>query len=218
MRSAILSLSGGLDSTTVLAWLLDAGIQPLCYWFDYGSKHNPFERDAVQNVARYYGVSVTALDLREGFRGLRSNLLLSGGDIPEGHYTDASMSQTVVPGRNLIFLSYAAAVAESTGASHVALGVHQGDHAIYPDCRREFIKAADSVVYLSSGGKVQVLAPFLDGSKVDIVRWGLDHQVPYIFTRTCYKNQSHPCGKCGSCVERLEAFHLNGTHDPVAYA
>lgn len=215
MRTAVLSLSGGLDSTTVLAWLVAAGIKPLCYWFDYGSKHNPYERTAVSRIADHYGASLTLLDLREAFAGLKSNLLLGGGDIPEGHYTDSSMSQTVVPGRNLIFLSYAAAVAESTGAQYIALGIHQGDHAIYPDCRREFFKAADTAIYLSTAGKVQVLAPFIDGDKTDIVRWGLANNVPYQWTRTCYKNQPHPCGKCGACVERAEAFRLNGASDPA---
>lgn len=217
MSKVFVSLSGGLDSTTVLAHVLAHGHEPVCYWFNYGSKHNPYELEAVERIANVYDIPVHMLDLRGTFAGFTSNLLQSGGDIPEGHYTDATMSRTVVPGRNAIFIAIAAGLAESRGAEFIALGIHQGDHAIYPDCRREFFKAMDTAIYLSSGGKVQLMAPFLDVDKRGIVTYGLERKVPYILTRTCYKNQVKPCGKCGACVERLEAFAFNNVTDPVEY-
>lgn len=147
-----------------------------------------------------------------------SNLLLAcGQEIPEGPYQEESMKKTIVPGRNLIFAAIMAGLAESVGASAIALAVHSGDHAIYPDCRPEFIKALDSVIYLSSSRKVEVIAPFLNQDKADILRVGIRLQVPYNLTRSCYKNQDTSCGKCGTCIERLEAFQKIGIQDPIKY-
>jgi len=143
--------------------------------------------------------------------------LLTGGDIPEGHYEDESMSRTVVPGRNIIFASILTGVAWSLGAEEVWLGIHQGDHAIYPDCRPEFYRAMNEAVTLGTDGKVVLKAPFLDTNKTGILRRGLFLNVPYGYTRTCYKEQEIACGKCGSCQERLEAFAECGLTDPVEY-
>ena len=142
---------------------------------------------------------------------------MSGGEIPEGHYNDATMSQTVVPGRNLMFASILAGYAESIGFNRIALGVHKGDHEIYPDCRKEFVKALDSCIYLSTDKSVEVYTPLIDMDKIEIVQEGLDLEVPYHLTRTCYKDQERSCGVCGSCVERLEAFKLNNVKDPIEY-
>ncbi len=160
---------------------------------------------------------MTRIDLTGVMAGFKSALMKDGGDIPEGHYTDESMSATVVPGRNIIFLSILAGAAWSAGATMIAIGVHKGDHAIYPDCREQFIAAMSTAIFSGTDGRVCVSAPFRDMDKISILKWGLEHDVPYTLTRTCYKDQVVSCGKCGSCVERLEAFELNEIEDPIPY-
>ena len=123
------------------------------------------------------------------------------------------MKLTVVPGRNTIFASIMMGLAESLGASVIALGIHQGDHAIYPDCRREFYKAMGHAILLGTDDRVELVAPFIDTDKTGIAKWGLEHNVPYHLTRTCYTDEPDPCGKCGACIERAEAFRLNGAPD-----
>lgn len=217
-----MGLSGGMDSVTLLAHLLHEGYDVFACIFSYGSKHNVYENKAARNVIEYYQkqgapVREVFLDISGVTTLFKSDLLLSGGEIPEGHYEAESMKSTVVPGRNLIFTSIMAGLAESVGAVAVALGVHSGDHHIYPDCRPEFIKSADTTVYLSSDKKVQIVTPFTNYTKLGILRVGYNLFVPYELTRTCYKNQELSCGKCGSCQERLEAFALFGKTDPIQY-
>ena len=206
-----------MDSTAVLAYLIDQGDEVECFGFEYGSKHNPYEQEAARAVASFYRVPFTLIDLSAITPHLQSNLLKSGGSIPEGHYNDKSMSLTVVPGRNIIFLSILAGIAWSRQASKIAIGIHQGDHAIYPDCRLSFFAAMSDAVTEGTDGKVEILAPFIRFDKGGIVKWGLEHEVPFHLTRTCYKDQPTACGKCGSCQERLEAFTNNNVKDP-AYA
>jgi len=216
----IISLSGGIDSTTVLAWALARGYEVMPVSFYYASKHNRYENEAAKQVTTYYGLEndLSFINLSEMMHLFKSDLLLTGGAIPEGYYEDKSMAQTVVPARNMIFLSILAGIAESQEAEAIAFGAHQGDHAIYPDCRIEFYKAVDLTIFLATGGKVQTLAPFIETDKTGIVKWGLKHDVPFHLTRTCYKSQELACGVCGACRERLEAFRLNNTQDPVKYA
>ena len=212
----IVSLSGGIDSTTVLAHaLLLSEVQAV--GFRYGSKHNEYENRAAQAVAKHYGVSFRLIDLTPVFDGFTSALMKSGEEIPEGHYEDESMSKTVVPGRNIIFSSVLSGVAWSVGASEVWLGIHSGDHAIYPDCRPGFYEAMAHAVKLGTGDRVNLKAPFLHVDKGEILKWGVEHDIPYHLTRTCYKDQELACGKCGSCVERLEACASLGVDDPVRY-
>jgi len=216
---AIVSLSGGLDSTVLLAQVL-RDIRPndlMAVAFYYGSKHNQYENQAASQIAGYYEVSFRLIDLSGVMAGFRSDLLLSGGDIPEGHYEAESMRQTVVPCRNLIFASVLAGLAESVGAATMYLGVHAGDHFIYPDCRPRFIDAAREAIAAATDGKVSLRVPFLQLTKDDIVREGLLLNVPFALTRTCYKAQPLACGKCGSCQERLTAFAANNTEDPLSY-
>ncbi len=217
MKKAVLALSGGMDSTTVLAWLLNQKYDVVCVSFNYGSKHNPYENKAALEVAKHYDVKIQEIDMRGIMKGFQSNLLTSGGDIPEGHYNDSTMSKTVVPARNIIFLSILAGVAWSNGASKIAIGIHQGDHAIYADCRTEFYKAMDTAIFLGTDRKVDIMAPFVETDKTGIIEWGFEHNVPYHLTRTCYKAQEISCGKCGSCIERLEAFQFHKIKDPISY-
>lgn len=216
-QRALVSLSGGMDSSTVLAHALDSNRKCITYFCGYGSKHNCFEAIAARRVADHYGVEFVIVDLTEVGTHLKSDLLHSGGDIPEGHYEEESMRQTVVPGRNMIFASVLSGIAWSRECSEVWLGIHAGDHFIYPDCRPEFFEAMSRAVELGSDGKVKLVAPYLQKKKADILKHGLLMGVPYQHTRTCYKYQHTACGKCGSCQERLEAFKLNGVEDSLTY-
>jgi 7-cyano-7-deazaguanine synthase len=185
--------------------------------FNYGSKHNPYELGCAADLAFYYKVPHSLMDLQPVMFTFDSALLKDGGDIPEGHYSDESMKATVVPCRNLIFGSILAGIAESNNCNVIMLGVHAGDHAIYPDCRPEFVSAFSNTVAQATNGMVSVGAPFLYMSKIQIVTEGLQLGVPYHLTRTCYKDQPVACGKCGSCNERLEAFLENKIADPIEY-
>ncbi|GFO65889.1 7-cyano-7-deazaguanine synthase QueC [Geomonas paludis] len=218
----VLALSGGLDSSTLCGYYLDKGYEVIPVTFNYGAKHNRYENEACIAVARHFGLSAPVLlDLKFIRELFRSDLLLSGSAVPEGHYTDQSMAATVVPARNLIFASIVAGYADSIDAEVISLGVHGGDHHIYPDCRPAFVSSLNTSVMLATDGKVRVDAPFLYYTKGEILRMGMalpTVRVPYEMTRTCYKDQLLSCGKCGSCVERLEAFAELGVTDPIKYA
>lgn len=213
----VLSLSGGMDSTTLLSKLLDQSHQVYPFQFVYGSKHNPWECEAVNKISQHYAIEVPVIDLSAPFEQIQSDLLKSGGDIPEGHYNDSNMSKTVVPGRNSIFIAFLTGIAESIKADYVALGIHSGDHHIYPDCRPEYFRQMKKAMLLASDFKVELIAPFLDMNKTSIISLGMNLETPYHLTRTCYKDQPVACGRCGSCQERMEAFFNNGLEDPVEY-
>jgi len=215
---AVLSLSGGMDSATLFASMIESGRKVVrAVGFCYGSKHNSYENAAAANLASHYSVPYDLVDLNNVGALLRSNLLRQGGPIPEGHYEAKSMEQTVVPGRNLIFASILSGLAWSTDAVEVWMGVHSGDHAIYPDCRPDFVSAMAAAIHYGTDGRIKLMTPFLNMNKNSILEYGLRYQVPYILTRTCYKDQPVACGKCGSCQERLAAFAANGLPDPIEY-
>lgn len=217
-QRCVISLSGGMDSATLIAYAKEHEIEiAQAVGFTYGSKHNKYENQAAQDLASYYQVPYRLVDLSAAFAPMKSNLLLSGGDIPEGHYEAPTMAQTVVPCRNLVFLSILAGVAESMEADMVLLGIHSGDHAIYPDCRPAFYNSADKTVRWATDNAVRLEAPFLHGDKASILSYGMALGVPYNLTRTCYKDQAVACGKCGSCQERLMGFAAIGAEDPIAY-
>lgn len=226
-KVVVIGLSGGMDSATLLGYLLDQGYSVHCCVFSYGSKHNKYENDSARQIVYHYEilfgkdrVSYHYFNLELIMNDFQSALMLSGEDIPEGHYNDENMKKTVVPGRNLIFSSIMAGLAESIGAEAIALGVHSGDHHIYPDCRPDFIRCLQYTIKFSTEGQVGVLTPFQKMDKaaiLDIGYKGVSNQVPYSLTRTCYKNQELSCGKCGSCRERLEAFEAIGIPDPIRY-
>ncbi len=213
----VMALSGGMDSAVLLATALDRGLKVIPVTFLYGSKHSSYEYAMVLKLCHHYKLGVEVIHLEEAFKRFQSNLLLEGGAIPEGHYEHESMKQTVVPSRNMIFISILSGLAESMGAGEVWLGIHAGDHAIYPDCRPNFFYSMQSTVAYASDFKVKLIAPFLEIKKGDIVRLGLGLDVPFHYTRTCYANQQVACGRCGSCSERREAFVLNSAVDPIPY-
>jgi 7-cyano-7-deazaguanine synthase len=218
-RSCILALSGGMDSGTLLAQCMQVyygKVQTVS--FIYGSKHSVYEMDAAVELVSFYKVKHDVIDISTVGFFLSSNLLKSGGGVPEGHYQEESMKQTVVPARNMIFISILAGIAESRGITDVVIGIHAGDHTIYPDCRPEFYMYMKGAVQKATDEKVTLKAPFLHLDKAQILEWGLANQVPYMLTRTCYKEQAIPCGFCGACQERKEAFDINKTIDPITYA
>ncbi len=217
MSKAIVSLSGGMDSATVLGRAIAVGREVECFGFVYGAKHNKYENAAAKALADHYKVPFWLIDLSGAMAGFKSNLLLSGGEIPEGHYEAPSMSLTVVPGRNSIFATVLLGLAQSRGAEQVWLGIHAGDHAIYPDCRPKWFSALSDLYQAASEGAVRPVAPFIGHDKGEILKEGLAMKVPYHLTRTCYKDQPISCQKCGSCTERLESFQKCGAVDPIPY-
>ena len=216
---ALISLSGGLDSATLLGQLVkeQGNKNVIGVSFNYGSKHNAYELHAVSLLALHYNIEIINIEMTNITKHFESNLLKTGGEIPEGHYEEESMKTTVVPARNMIFASILTGLAISKKANTVYLGIHAGDHAIYPDCRPEFYWKMKDAIYAASAGEVFLQAPFLMLNKKQIVTFGDIAEVPFHLTRTCYKDQPIACGKCGSCVERLEAFKLNELKDPVSY-
>lgn len=186
--------------------------------FHYGSKHNDREIPFAQHHARALGLRHEVVRLDFVDRLFASALLASGGAIPDGHYEEATMQQTVVPFRNGIMLAIAAGVAESAGADGVVIAAHSGDHAIYPDCREPFMQAMADAIRLGTYAGVRVLRPFIALDKGRIAARGAALGVDFAQTWSCYKGGDIHCGRCGTCVERREAFLVAGLPDPTAYA
>jgi 7-cyano-7-deazaguanine synthase len=219
--TAVTVVSGGLDST-VLAYHLRADCWDLrLLSFDYGQRH-ACELEFARLLAAGLGARHDIVDLRSAGTLLTGSALTDEVvEVPEGHYTDDSMRATVVANRNAIFVSLAVGVAVAEGAGAVGLGVHAGDHPIYPDCRPEFVAGAERLALVANEGFMtegfRLLTPFLYWSKADIVRRGAELGVPFADTWSCYRGESRHCGRCGTCVERREAFELAGIPDPTDY-
>lgn len=213
----ILIYSGGMDSTVLLYQLLNEGNEVKALSVDYGQRHKK-EIDAARAIADRLGVEHRVADLT-GITSMLggSSLTSSDIDVPEGHYAEDNMKATVVPNRNMIMLSVAAGWAISTKCDSISYAAHSGDHAIYPDCREEFAQAVDQAIQLADWHKVVLNRPFVGSTKADIVALGTKLGVPFEDTWSCYKGGSLHCGRCGTCVERREAFHLAGVEDPTPY-
>ena len=216
MKSLVL-LSGGIDSVTALYWAAKDHEVVGCVSFDYGSKHNHKEIPMAAWHAQKLGVAHEVISLDFVNRLFASDLLKSGGDIPDGHYEEPSMKSTVVPFRNGIMLSVACGLAESREADALVIAAHSGDHAIYPDCREPFMEAMAAAMKHGTYAGIELLRPFIDCDKTEIVRRGEALTVDYAMTWSCYKGGAIHCGKCGTCVERQEAFRLAGVADPTVY-
>jgi len=210
--------SGGMDSVTALYWARAEHTVAAAVSFDYGSKHNPRELPFAAAHAAGIGVRHEIVPLRFMDRLFASGLLASGGNIPEGHYEAENMKQTVVPFRNAIMLSIAAGFAESIGAEGLVIAAHGGDHAIYPDCREDFMRAMGDAMRLGTYAGIRLLRPFIALNKGAIAALGARFGVDYAQTYSCYKGGPVHCGKCGTCVERREAFAQAGLVDPTVYA
>ncbi len=219
----VLIFSGGLDSSTLLWYLAkvegDRDIHALT--FNYGQRHAK-EVEHAKRVVEYakeeLGVRVEhrIVDITSIRELISVGALTGDGDVPKAHYEDEVQRGTIVPNRNMILLSIAVGYAVKIGEKFVYYSAHRGDHANYPDCRKEFVKAFDTAVYLANiFTPVEVRAPFIDMNKADIVRLGLKLGVPYHLTWSCYEGKERPCLSCGACVERTEAFLLNGVKDPL---
>ena len=210
-------LSGGMDSVTALYQARRDHEVVACLSFDYGAKHNARELPMAILHARRHGIPhhTVALDFIE--RLFQSDLLCSGGEIPDGHYAAESMRRTVVPFRNGIMLAVAAGIAESSGAEGVVIAAHAGDHAIYPDCREPFMRAMGEAIAAGTYAKIRLLRPFIAMDKAGIARRGAELGVDFAQTWSCYKGGALHCGVCGTCVERREAFQLAGLSEPTQY-
>ena len=215
MKDSIIIVSGGMDSVTLLYDYKDRialGIS-----FDYGSNHNAKEIPFAKLHCERLGIKHITIPLDFMHQYFKSSLLEGADAIPEGHYQDENMKSTVVPFRNGIMLAIAAGMAESYGLSHVMIANHGGDHAIYPDCRPEFISAMSNATEAGSYNGVTVLAPYTNITKGDIARRGKELGLDYNETWSCYKGGEKHCGKCGTCVERKEALHYAGIEDTTEY-
>lgn len=209
--------SGGMDSVVALHWARRHHAVRAVLSFDYGAKHNHCELPFAAAHARDLGLPHHVVPL--GFIGehFASDLLKSGGDIPEGHYADENMKRTVVPFRNGIMLAVAGGFAESVGAEGLVIAAHGGDHAIYPDCREDFMRAMGDALRLGTYAGIALLRPFIAHDKAAIAAEGARLGVDFARTWSCYKGGEAHCGRCGTCVERREAFQRAGVPDPTEY-
>ncbi len=220
MQTVVAILSGGLDSTVMLADLIAADhcevVEAIS--FDYGQRHATMELASAVRVA--LALNVTHKIIQLPLRDALSSALTGHGDIPEGHYEHESMKATVVPNRNMILLAVAAGRAMSLKANAVAYGAHAGDHAVYADCRPSFVNLVRQAVSQASYEPIDVMAPYLRLRKEDIVARARDLGVLDLVAKTysCYTGRDAHCGKCGTCTERREAFALAGVDDPTVYA
>ncbi|MCM1450055.1 MAG: 7-cyano-7-deazaguanine synthase QueC [Clostridiales bacterium] len=214
-KIALLVLSGGMDSTTMLYEFKDRIAAAVN--FSYGSNHNERERECARYHCRLLGIELIEIDLDFMKTYFESSLLQGADAIPDGHYADENMRSTVVPFRNGIMLSIAAGLAESRHLKEVMLANHGGDHAIYPDCRDGFIKAMDSAIESGTYDGIHLYAPYTDISKTDIARKGAALGIDYSLTYSCYKGGETHCGSCGTCVERREALEQAGIKDTTIY-
>lgn len=218
-ENTIVLLSGGLDSSTALGMAVEANGKEsvLALSILYGQKHK-VEQEAARNVADVYGVGFTTLsiDLPKG----DSVLMHHEAEMPQVSYAELKgVSPTYVPFRNGTMLSHAAALALDRGASAIWAGMHAEDAQdwAYPDCSAEFIGAMQNAIYVGTYHRVRLIAPFTYSTKADIVRKGIELRVPYYLTHSCYEGRRIACGKCPTCLSRLEAFKANGIVDPIEY-
>ncbi len=222
---AMVLFSGGVDSTTCLAQAVKkhGASEVLALSIYYGQRHQK-EIESAEKLVKYYGVKWQTLDLSRIFADSSCSLLQGSSDeIPKGSYedqlkeTDGAPVSTYVPFRNGLFLASAASIALSHGCKVIYYGPHADDAAgnAYPDCSTVFNDAMSKAIYEGSGKQVQIEAPFVEMTKKDIVKLGLELGVPYELTWSCYEGGDKPCGQCGTCRDRAEAFRANGVTDPI---
>ena len=215
MKDAVIIISGGMDSTTLLYEYKDEIAMAIT--FDYGSTQNGRERVCAVTHCQRLGIKHIVIQLEFMFRYFKSALLGNPEDIPEGDYNDESMKSTVVPFRNGIMLAVAAGVAESNGLKRVMIANHAGDHSIYPDCRPGFINAMSEAMSAGTYKNITVFAPYTYLSKKEIAEHGKALGIDYSETYSCYKGGEKHCGKCGTCRERIEALRAAGIDDKTEY-
>ncbi|KAF7786892.1 7-cyano-7-deazaguanine synthase [Pseudoalteromonas rubra] len=215
-EKVVVIYSGGMDSYTVLNKALKSGYEVYALSFNYGQRHVK-ELEVARQACDELGVAHKIVDISAINQLIGGSSLTDDIEVPEGHYEEESMKSTVVPNRNMILLSLAVGYAVSLKASKVFYGAHSGDHAIYPDCRPEFVKKMDDVCRIANYEEIEIVCPYLNNSKIEILTDGLKMGLDYSKTWTCYNGREKACGKCGACQERLEAFTLNQASDPLPY-
>jgi len=215
MKDSIIILSGGMDSVTMLYDYADS--IALALSFDYGSNHNSKELPMAAYHCERLRIEHIIIPLGFIKQYFHSSLLSGSKDIPEGNYDDENMRSTVVPFRNGIMLSIAAGMAEDRKLGRILMANHGGDHAIYPDCRPEFVDAMGGAVRNGTYNHVELFTPYTHLSKSDIARRGKELGIDYSKTWSCYKGGEKHCGKCGTCQERHQAMLDVGIDDPTDY-
>ena len=219
-------LSGGLDSTTVLAIALKQGYEPITLCFDYGQRHR-IELEKSRVLSRKMG-ALEHKEVKIDLRQFGGSALTDDIDVPKGRSEGemtAEIPITYVPARNTIFLSFCLAAAEVAGAEDIFIGVNAIDYSGYPDCRPEYIQAFEQMANLATKAgvegtsKFKIHSPLSQLTKAEIIRKGLDLGVDYSLTHSCYHpdDQGHPCGQCDSCLLRKKGFQEAGTDDPLVY-
>lgn len=224
-QKALVLFSGGVDSTTCLALAIERfgkeQVVPLS--IIYGQKHKK-EIEAAENILKHYGIEGIELDLTPIFADSNCSLLAHSSEaVPEESYeeqlkhTNGAPVSTYVPFRNGLFLSCAASIAIAKDCSYIYYGAHQDDAAgsAYPDCSEAFYHSMNAAVREGSGVGLTIEAPFISWNKARIVKEGLRLKVPYELTWSCYEGKDKPCGKCGTCIDRRNAFLMNGVTDPA---
>lgn len=213
----VMLFSGGLDSTVLLYNLhVNGGLKALSV--NYDQRHKK-ELDFARQLCVDLNVPWDIIDLSNVGHLIAKGSQSGTDPVPLGHYADESMKTTIVPNRNMIMLSIAVGHAITIGAHNVYFAAHSGDHAIYPDCRPEFVYALNGAIHIgNSWTPVDLWAPYIRMSKADIVKEGARLGVPFAKTWSCYLGGDIHCGRCGTCVERREAFVLAGVKDPTTYA
>ncbi|MGH1399239.1 MAG: 7-cyano-7-deazaguanine synthase QueC [Alphaproteobacteria bacterium] len=218
MTSTLVVCSGGLDSVTLAYKVAREGSLAGLVSFDYGQRHKK-ELGYAARAAEALGVSHDIIDISGVGAHLSGSALTDDVNVPDGHYAQSSMKATVVPNRNAIMLTIAYGMADARGVEAVATAVHGGDHFIYPDCRPAFIEAFAAMqdAALDGFSRIALYTPFLEMDKAGIAAEAARLGVPISDTWSCYKGGDMHCGRCGTCVERIEAFALAGVDDPTAY-
>lgn len=211
--------SGGLDSVTLAYKIANEKQLSGLVSFDYGQRHKK-ELGFAALCAEHLKVPHSIIDISQIGAQLSGSALTDSIDVPDGHYAEESMKVTVVPNRNAIMLSIAYGIASSRNVDAVAAAFHGGDHFIYPDCRAPFVEAFEKMQNFALDGlsTIQLYTPFLKMTKAEIVAEGARYNMPFADTWSCYKGGDIHCGRCGTCVERREAFHLAQFKDPTVYA
>ena len=215
MKDSVLILSGGMDSVTLLYDYSER--IALAVSFDYGSNHNAREIPFARLHCERLGIRHIVIPLDFMAQYFTSSLLRGADAIPEGHYADDNMKSTVVPFRNGIMLSVAVGLAESEGLTHVMMANHGGDHAVYPDCRPEFVASFSEAARTGTYPGITLLAPYTNLTKGQSAAKGKQLGIDYSETWSCYKGGEHHCGRCGTCVERREALAEAGISDSTLY-
>lgn len=221
MTKVVAIVSGGMDSVTLVHYLQSRGYETTVIGFDYGQRHKK-ELAFAESAAKRFALDFHLVDLSNITKLIsRSSLTNTEIDVPDGHYAEQTMKQTVVPNRNAIMLNIAAGLAVTIGAEHIATAIHAGDHYIYPDCRPAFRSSLEQTLKIANEGFIDkdfsILAPFVLSTKGEIAKIGDQLGVPWNETWSCYKGREIHCGACGTCFERREAFVEANVEDPTEY-